>query len=64
MILFVAPVGVAVAHRQPKQPAPYQHLSMWRLLGGEVLAGFQNLSRWARGLVSAPGRHEKGLPRR
>ena len=42
MILFIAPVGVALAHRRPKQPAPYPHLSMWRLLGGEVITGLQN----------------------
>ncbi len=50
MILFAAPVGVALAHRQPTRPAPYQHLSMWRLLGGELINGLQNLWRWARRL--------------
>ena len=56
MILFAAPVGVALAQRQPKQPAPYEHLSIWRLLGGELVAGLQDLWRWARRLLSAAGR--------
>lgn len=61
MILFVAPVGVALAHRQPRQPAPYQHLSMWRLLGGELITGLQNLGRWSRRLIPSADRRENGL---
>jgi hypothetical protein len=61
MILFVAPVGVALAQRQPKQPAPYQHLSMWRLLGGELITGLRNLWRWSRHLIPSCDRRENGL---
>lgn len=41
MILFVVPVGMALANR-PKQPlGPYRHLSTWRL----VLCELAHLSR-------------------
>ncbi len=48
MILFAAPIGIAAASRRP---APYQHVSMWRLLGGELVAALKKVRSRIRRLV-------------
>jgi hypothetical protein len=57
MILFVVPIGVALADHRPTPPPPYRHLSTWRLLGGEFIDGLQSLWRWARQLLLTAGQH-------
>jgi len=34
---------------------------MWRLLGGELITGLQNLGRWSRHLIPSADRRENGL---
>ncbi len=48
MILFVVPTSVALANRPPRPPAPLRHISLWRLLGGEVVHGVRRLRAAAR----------------
>ncbi len=43
MILFVVPTSVALANRPPRPPALFSHISIWRLVGGEIADGFKRL---------------------
>ena len=43
MILFVVPTSVALANRPPRPPALFLHISIWRLVGGEIADGFTRL---------------------